>query len=95
MKNSNEAGKVIVALLAGAIVGAAVGVLIAPDKGSATRKKIAKGAKDLAKDVEEKVKSEIDSLKTKAEEFQHDAKAKFDELAEKAKNKLESVDKHS
>jgi gas vesicle protein len=64
---------------------------MAPDKGSKTRKKITKGAKDLVKDVEGKVKTEFDSLKSRAEEFQNDAKAKIDELTAKGKAKLEDV----
>lgn len=49
--------KIILALLAGAAAGVAIGILIAPEKGSESRKKITDTAKKLA-----------DTLLTKAEE---------------------------
>jgi gas vesicle protein len=51
MSNSNDTGKLIGAVLLGAAVGAAIGVLMAPDKGSETRKKLVKGLRDLADDL--------------------------------------------
>jgi gas vesicle protein len=37
---SSNTGNIIVALLAGAVIGAGIGILLAPDKGSATRQKL-------------------------------------------------------
>jgi gas vesicle protein len=37
---SSNTGNIIVALLAGAVVGAGIGILLAPDKGSVTRQKL-------------------------------------------------------
>ncbi|HNS12178.1 MAG TPA: YtxH domain-containing protein [Bacteroidia bacterium] len=50
--NSNS--KVILALLGGAIVGAALGVLFAPDKGTETRHKIADKAKEFGDKTKKK-----------------------------------------
>lgn len=48
--------KIGLAFLAGAAAGAIAGILLAPDKGTETRKKIADKAKDLKETVTEKMK---------------------------------------
>ena len=52
----NSSSKVLLALLGGVAVGAAMGILFAPDKGSETRKKVADAAKDFSDKAKEKVK---------------------------------------
>ena len=52
----NNNVKIMAALLCGVAVGAAVGILFAPDKGSETRKKVADAANRFSDKAKAKVK---------------------------------------
>jgi len=47
----NDSSKIILTFVGGAIVGAALGILFAPDKGTETRKKLVSKAQDLTDDM--------------------------------------------
>jgi gas vesicle protein len=72
MANSNT-GTVILAFVAGGVVGAALGVLFAPKSGKETR---------------EDIKGAVDDIKTKTDELTQEAKVKIEGFVEEAKHKL-------
>jgi len=67
MEHSNNTGKLIGALLLGAAIGGALGILFAPDKGSETRKKILSKSDDLTDALKEKLNDFMEELKKEAE----------------------------
>ncbi len=87
MTNSNDSIKIIGALLLGAAVGGALGILMAPDKGSETRKKILAKSDDLTDALKDKfqlfldeVKREMETVKNKANVFMGDGIAKAEKF---------------
>lgn len=69
-----KTGNVLVSVLAGAVVGAALGILFAPDKGSVTRKKIVDKGKDYTDELGEKFDSFMDVASKKFESMKSEAK---------------------
>jgi len=67
-----DISKVMLSFMVGALVGAAAGVLLAPDKGKNTRKKI----KSSLDDLNEKAKETINDLTEKAKTFGKEKGAK-------------------
>ncbi|MGG7036358.1 MAG: YtxH domain-containing protein [Flavobacterium sp.] len=65
-----------IALLAGAVVGAGLGILFAPEKGSKTREKI----RDGFEDAKNNLKHKIDDLKHRFGGDHHDLEGSFKNL---------------
>jgi len=87
--------KTLLGFLAGAAVGALAGILLAPDKGSETRKKISKKTSDLGESVKSSFNDFIDgvkesyaSVKSDAEDVEEKSRMKFNSLKQDAKNTL-------
>lgn len=63
MGNSNNTGKLIGAIVVGAVIGGVLGILFAPDKGSETRKKISGKSDDLTDAIKEKFNEFLEEVK--------------------------------
>ena len=75
--------KILTAVLLGAVAGAVLGILFAPDKGSETRKKISKKTGDLGDTVRNKfsefgeaIAEKFDSIRGEANDIMEKGKAK-------------------
>ena len=64
---SSNTGQTLVALLTGAVIGAGLGILYAPDKGSETRDKLSKEAKKTQKRLSKQLKETTHNLSEKAQ----------------------------
>lgn len=63
METTNNTSKMLGALLLGATIGGALGILFAPDKGSETRRKIAAKGTDIGDGMREKFNDLLEELK--------------------------------
>ena len=66
-------GKILLGVLAGIAVGATLGILFAPDKGSKTRKKIREKGDEYADELGEKFNAFISSITEKFETMKEEA----------------------
>ena len=66
-----NSSKIALAVLGGIAAGAIAGILLAPDKGSKTRKKIVNKSKDFADDIKGKFEDLYENVTDKYENLLH------------------------
>ena len=83
-----DSGKVLGALLLGAAAGAALGLLLAPEKGSEMRKKIMETGDDLIGELTDKIEEGKKALNDLKDRAMNKAVEKGEELAVNAEGQL-------
>lgn len=89
---SNNAGNTLLALLTGAAIGAGIGILFAPDKGTRTREKFKDGYDDAKRDLKHKFENASDELKsTFSCDKKYDLQETYEDLISNVSHKAEDV----
>ncbi|MGV8947315.1 MAG: YtxH domain-containing protein [Lutibacter sp.] len=83
-----KSNSVLLGLITGLAVGATLGVLLAPDKGEKTRKKIVSKTKDAKNNLKESFDDFIDSLSKKYSTLKEDGEEMLDKEKENLKKKV-------
>lgn len=86
-KNANT----IAAILAGAAIGAGIGILFAPDKGSKTRTKIKEGLDDATDNLKDSLSAGSDVLREKFTNAKENLDGTYGELLSNMSYKTEEV----
>lgn len=88
---SKNSGNALLAILAGMLVGAGIGVLFAPDKGEKTRQKIKDEFDKSKEDLLKKYQDLIQSLQDKKESVMSDLKDIVEEFTSKENHETEDL----
>lgn len=88
---SKNTGITLLALVTGAAIGAGVGILLAPDKGSVTRKKLKTGIDDTAHNLKDTIEATADALRGKLSHVKKDAEGTYEDLLSNMSYKTEDV----
>ena len=86
----SKTANVLVGFIAGAAAGTITGILVAPDKGVKTRKKLNKQIKRTSRDVSETIGDKVEEIKDKLNDVVDEMRSKAEETEEKIKEKVNS-----
>ncbi len=86
-----NSGSTLLALLTGAAIGAAVGLLYAPDSGEHTREKLGKDAKKAQDQFNKKYQETTSNLSSKAKKARKDFEHRLEETLSSASYKADEI----
>lgn len=88
---ASNTGQTLLALLTGAAIGAGLGILYAPDKGTETRSKLSKEAKKAQKKLSKQIKETSSTLSEKAQQARHSFEKKLNDTLSSASYKADDI----
>ncbi|MGO3182995.1 MAG: YtxH domain-containing protein [Aequorivita sp.] len=88
---ASNTGQTLLALLTGAAIGAGIGILYAPEKGSETRDKLNKEAKKAQKKLNKQIKETSDSLSKNAQQARYSFEQKLNDTLSSASYKADDI----
>ncbi len=88
---ASNTGQTLIALLTGAAIGAGLGILYAPDKGSKTRDKLNKEAKKAQKKLNKQIKETSHTLSEKAQNAKYSFEQKLNDTLSSASYKADDI----
>ncbi|MAN58285.1 MAG: hypothetical protein CMC08_00435 [Flavobacteriaceae bacterium] len=88
---ASNTGQTLLALLTGAAIGAGIGILYAPDKGSRTREQLSKEADKARKRLNQQVKETGSTLSEKAKQARLSFEEKLEETLSSASYKADDI----
>ena len=88
---SSTTGNTILALLTGAAIGAGIGILFAPDKGTHTRRKIREGVDEVKDNFNDKFSEVSEKLIEKAFVSKDEFEENLEKFVSNASHKTEDV----
>lgn len=87
----SNTGQTLIALLTGALIGAGIGILYAPEKGSETREKLGKEAKKTQKLLSKQLKETSHNLSEKAQKAKLSFEEKLNDTLASASYKADDI----
>jgi gas vesicle protein len=88
---SSNTGQTLIALLTGAAIGAGLGILYAPEKGSKTREKLSKEAKKAQKQLNKQIHETSLTLSEKAQKAKYSFEQKLNDTLASASYKADDI----
>lgn len=82
-----KSGKILLGVFGGLVAGALLGILLAPDKGSNTRKKIMRKGEDLVDNAKDRLDEMVEGVNSKIQNLVQEAT----NMAKRGKEKANSV----
>ncbi|SRX52595.1 YtxH domain-containing protein [Aequorivita sp. CIP111184] len=88
---ASNTGQTLIALLTGAAIGAGLGILYAPEKGSKTREKLSKEAKKAQKKLNQQIQETSHTLSEKAQYAKYNFEQKLNDTLSSASYKADDI----